>query len=104
MPKGQGIFDTMRAGVRTDEEVAFSYMFPAKDQFKRLQMMSRHQYRSMTSLSVLGLFRRMFKSKVLGIFQEELNINKISLEGLGRIEGAEILVAKRAAREAEKED
>lgn len=103
MAKGQGIFESMRAGVRSEEEVALSYMFPAKDAFKRLQMMTRHQYRSMTSLSMLGLFRRLFKSKVLTIFQEELNINKIALDGLGRIEGSEIVAARRTARDKEED-
>lgn len=103
MAKGQGIFESMRAGVRSEEEVALSYMFPAKDAFKRLQMMTRHQYRSMTSLSMLGLFRRLYKSRVLTIFQEELNINKIALDGLGRIEGSEIVASRRAAREKEED-
>ena len=104
MAKGQGIFETFRAGVKSEEEVSFGYMFPAKDQFRRLQMMTRHQHGSMTTLSMMGLFRRLFHSKVLAIYQEELNTNKIALDGLGRLEGSEIIVAKRAVRESEKED
>jgi hypothetical protein len=104
MAKGQGIFETMRAGVRSEDEVALEYMFPAKEPFKRLQMMSRHQYRAQVSLSVMGLFRRMYKSKVLTLFQEEMNINKIALDGLGRVEAAEIIAAKRIARESKEED
>jgi len=104
MPKGMGIFETMRAGAKSEDEVALEYMFPAKDQFKRLQMMTRHQYRAQIPLAVLGLFRRMYHSKVLSTFQEELNINKIALDGLGRVEGAEIIAARRQAREKEAED
>ena len=103
MPKGQGIFESMRAGVRSEEEVALEYMIPAKDQFRRLQMMTRHSFRSMPSLSMLGLFRRLYKSKVLGIFQEELNTNKIALDGLGRLEAAEVLSARRVAREKQED-
>jgi len=103
MAKGQGIFESMRAGVRSEEEVALEYMIPTKDPFKRLQMMTRHQYRSMNSLAVLGVFRRLYKSKVLGMFQEELNINKIALDGLGRLEAAEVIAARRAAKEAKEE-
>jgi len=99
-----GLFDTLRAGVKSEDEVALEFMFPAKDQYKRLQMMTRHQYGIQPSLAVCGLFRRLYGSKVLKIFQEELNINKIALDGLGRIEGAEIVSARRVARDHKDED
>lgn len=104
MAKGRGVFETMRGSARSEEEVALNYMIPAKNQFQKLQMMARHQHRSMISLSVLGIFRRMYKSRVLGMFQEELNTNKIALDGLGRIEAAEVIVSKRVGRESEKEE
>lgn len=102
--KGLGIFETLRAGVKSEEEVALSFMFPTTDNYKRLQMMTRHQYGIQPSLAVMGLFRRLYGSKVLRIFQEELNINKIALDGLGRVEGAEIVSARRVARESKDED
>lgn len=100
MAKGApGVFETARMGARNEDELAFKLMFPAKNQFQQLQMMARHQHRSMVPLAIMGVFRRMYKSRVLSWLQEELNVNKIALEGLGRIEGAEIVVAKRAARD-----
>jgi len=54
-------------------------------------------------LSVLGLFRRMYKSNVLSIFQEELGYNKIALDRLGRLEGSEIVAARRRVREEEED-
>jgi len=41
---------------------------------------------------------------VLSLFQEEMNINKIALDGRGRVEAAEIIAAKRIARESKEED
>ena len=101
--KQQGIFEGMRAGVQSEEEVALQFMFPAKNHFQRLQMMTHHSNKAMVPLSVLGLFRRMYHSKVLGMFQEELALNKVALDRLGRVEGSEIVAAKRKSRE-ESED
>lgn len=103
MPKSVGIFEGLRAGVQSEEEIALEFMFPAKDHFRRLQMMTHHQMRAMVQLSVLGLFRRMYKSNVLRTFQEELGYNKIALDRLGRVEGSEIVAARRIAREKEEE-
>jgi len=101
--KSVGIFEGLRAGVQSEEEIALEFMFPAKDHFKRLQMMTHHQMRAMVPLSVLGIFRRMYKSNVLKTFQEELGYNKIALDRLGRVEGSEIVAARRIAREKEEE-
>ena len=101
--KQSGIFDSLRAGVQSEEEVALDFMFPSKNQFRRLQMMTHHNMRAMVPLSVLGLFRRMYKSQVLTIFQEELGTNKIALDRLGRVEGSEIVASRRRAS-SEEED
>lgn len=103
MPKGMGIFEGLRAGVQSEEEIALEFMFPAKDQFRRLQMMTHHQMRAMVPLSVMGVFRRLYSSKVLKMFQEELGYNKIALDRLGRVEGSEIVAARRIAREKEED-
>ena len=99
-----GIFDSLRAGVQSEEGAALDFMFPSKNQFKRLQMMTHHNMRAMVPLSVLGLFRRMYKSEVLRIFQEELGTNKIALDRLGRVEGSEIVAPSRRSRGGEDED
>jgi len=103
MANKSGIFDNLRAVVQSEEEVAVDFMFPSKSQFRRLQMMTHHNMRAMVPLSVLGLFRRMYKSKVLEIFQEELATNKIALDRLGRVEGSEIVASGRRSR-SEEED
>jgi len=105
MPGGRsvGIFEGLRAGIQSEEEVAMQWMFPAKTTFRRLQMMTHHSNKAMVPLSVLGLFRRMYKSNVLSIFQEELGYNKIALDRLGRLEGSEIVAARRRVREEEED-
>jgi len=105
MPGGKsvGIFEGLRAGIQSEEEIALKWMFPAKSEFQKLQMMTRHSNKAMVPLTVLGLFRRMYKSKVLADFQEELGINKIALDGFGRVEGSEIVAARRKAREEDED-
>lgn len=103
MPRSVGIFEGMRAGIQSEEEVALQWMFPAKTNFRRLQMMTHHNNKAMVPLSVLGLFRRMYKSQVLSMFQEELGYNKIALDRLGRVEGSEIVASRRKAREEDED-
>ena len=97
-----GIFDSIRSGVQSDEEMALKFLFPAKNKFEYLQMLTEQQNRAITPFSVLGVFRKKYKSKILTSFQEEHNINKIALERKGRLEGSEIVVGlKKAAANAE---
>lgn len=103
MPRNTGILEGMRAGVQTDEQVAIEALFPTSDKFKMLQMITDHQMRAMVPLAIMGIFRRMYKSKVLQTFQEELNLNKIALDRLGRVELSEIVAARRMQRESEEE-
>ena len=103
MAKQVGIFEGLRAGVQSEEQIALEWMFPAKNHFQKLQMMTHHSNKAMVPLSVMGLFRRMYHSKVLTDFQEELGYNKIALDRLGRVEGSEIVAARRRAREEEED-
>ncbi len=95
MAKKEGIFEALRAGVQSEEEIAIEALFPTKDKFKMLQMITHHQMRAMVPLSILGMFRRMYKSNTLRMIQEELNLNKIALDRLGRVELSEIVYARR---------
>ncbi len=103
MPKREGIFEALRAGVQSEEEIAIEALFPTKDKQKMLQMITHHQMRAMVPLSILGIFRSTYKSKVLQMFQEELGLNKIALERLGRVELSEIVASRRREREKEEE-
>lgn len=97
--KGGGIFETLRAGVKSEEELAVEALFPTKDKFKMLQMITEQQPKAITPWSVLGVFRRRYKSQVLRMFQEEFNMNKISQERKGRLELSEVVAARRKALE-----
>ena len=99
----EGIFEALRMGVQSEEEIAIAALFPTKDRFKMLQMITHHQMRAMVPLSILGLFRRMYKSKALTVFQEELGLDKIALDRLGRVELSEVVAARRREKEEEKE-
>lgn len=101
--KGKGIFESLRMGVQSDEEIAIQALFPTKDPYKMLQMITEQQPRAIMPWNVLGVFRRMYKSKILAIFQEEHGLNKISQERKGRLELSEIVARARAAREKEEE-
>lgn len=103
MPKKEGIFEALRAGVQSEEEIAIEALFPTKDKFKMLQMITHHQMRAMVPLSILGMFRRMYKSPTLRMMQEELNLNKIALDRLGRVELSEVVASRRKEREKEEE-
>lgn len=96
MTPGQGsIFETLRAGIESEEEIALKFLFPAKSRFEYLQMLTEQQPKAITPFSVLGIFRDKYKSKVLMKFQEEHNINKIAQERKGRLEGSEIVVGSK---------
>ena len=91
MTTGKSFFDKARAGFVSDEELAIQALFPTNDKFKMLQMITEVPPKAQMPWTVLGIFRRKFKSQVLAIFQEEHNLNKISQERKGRLELAEIV-------------
>jgi len=100
MPGGS-FFDRARQGFVSDEEMAIQALFPTKDRFKMLQMITEVAPRAEMPWSVLGVFRVKFKSKVLRIFQEEHNLNKIAQDRKGRLELSEIVARPKAKEEKE---
>jgi hypothetical protein len=90
MPGGGSLWDKRDIGFRTEQEQAYEAMFPAKTWFQRLQMMTETQPRAIVPWSVLGIFRRLYGSKVLTYFQEENNTNNIAKERAGRLEAEAI--------------
>lgn len=81
--------------VQGSEEAALQFLFPTKDKFKQLQMLSEERPKEVTPLSIVGLHRRLSNSKVLKIWQEEIFLNRKSLDRKGVLEAAEILTAAR---------
>ena len=59
------------------------------------QMLSQLSAGQQMPMTMCGFFRRKYKSKSLQIFQEEYNYNKIALDRQGRLEGSEVLAARK---------
>lgn len=102
MPERRSFLDSLRGG-QSEEEMALNFLFPAKNKFEYLQMLGEHPVRSNTPYSVLGVFRRKYKSKVLESFQYEMNVNSIGQERKGRLEGSEVVVGIRRSKDKEEE-
>lgn len=98
-----GIFDRFRSNIQTEEEIAIRALFPADSKFEMKQMITEFPAKARASLSVMGLFRRIYKSKVLTTFQEELNINGFPIDRKSRLELSEVVAARRI-REKEEEE
>ena len=96
---GNSIFEGIGSGMESDETVAIQALFPTKDAFKKLCMISDLTPRSVGLISVLGVIRRRFNSTVLLMYEEELRMNKIAQDRKGRIELSEVLVGARRASE-----
>lgn len=94
-----GILESMTVGINTDEEVAVSALFPTKDKFRMLQMITELQPRGVTPISVLGVIRRRFSSQVLFMFEEEYRTNQIARDRKGRLELSEVMVGRRGQPE-----
>jgi len=101
--RGKGIFEGFRTGVKSEEEVAIEALFPAPGKLQMLQMITEVQPKAIISWSVLGVFRRLYGSKVLKMFQEEHGYNKVSQDRKGRLELSEVVAARRIKEEEEKE-
>lgn len=104
MPERRSLWDTLRAGAKSEEEMALNFMFPAKNKFEYLQMLTEQQPRAIIPFSVLGVFRKKYRSKVLTTFQEEVGTNKIAQERKGRLEGSEVVVGIRKSLKEKDED
>lgn len=103
MPNKPGLFGGIRAGIQSEEEIAIDALFPTKDKFKMLQMITEQPVKAIIPFSVLGVFRRRFNSSVLRIFQEEYNLNKVAQERKGRLELSEVVAAGKRKELEEKE-
>lgn len=103
MPGGKGLFESMRVGVQSEEEIVIGALFPTRDKYKMLQMITEQQPRAVIPWSVLGVFRRMYGSKVLRVLQEEHNLNKIAQERKGRLELSEVIARARSVRKEEED-
>ena len=89
-----GIADNINiGGAPGDRTEAVKVLFPAKNKLQMLQMLSETSTQAEIPMSMLGLFRRSYNSKVLGVFQEELLVNKVAQERKGRLEAEAILVS-----------
>lgn len=100
---GKGMFDSMRWSTTSEEEIVISALFPTKDKYKMLQMITEQQPSANMPWNVLGVFRRKYKSKVLTILQEEHNLNKIAQDRKGRLELSEVVARARSMRREEED-
>jgi hypothetical protein len=100
---GQTIFEAARFGFQNEESQALTLLFPFANKFQKLQMMTQNTMGVINPLTVMGIFRRKFKSEVLGMFQEERGINMIAFDRLGRQEGAEVTASRRLKGEEDDE-
>ena len=93
-------FGSVKVNTESEEALAFKILFPAQNDFQRLQMITDIQVRTRVSLSVLGVIRRLFSGTgsldILKTFQEEFNINGLPLDRKSRLEAAEIVAAVRS--------
>ncbi len=103
MPERRSLWDTLRAGAQSEEEMALNFLFPAKNKFEFRQMLTENQPRAITPFAVLDVFRKKYNSKVLREFADSHNVLKVGQERKGRLEGSEIVVGVRRAREKEEE-
>ena len=101
---GKGLFGGARDAFKSEEEVAIEALFPTNDRFQMLQMITEVAVRAEMPWTVLGVFRRRFKSQVLRVLQEEHNLNKIAQERKGRLELSEIVSSPRRRDDKDKED
>lgn len=90
-----GLFDNIKVDTGSEEEQIIEALFPSKKPLRRLQMVTRTQPRAIQPMSILGVLKTRFKSKVLGQWEEEIRYNEISRNGEGRIELAEVMAAVR---------
>ncbi len=93
MEKRGSIFESVRFGVQSEEQVAIEALFPTKDKFKKLQMITDQPPKAIIPWSVLGVFRKKYKSEILRSFQEEYSLNRIARERLGRQELGEVIAS-----------
>lgn len=84
--------DTMKS----DMEIILEGAFPTMNRHQLLQTMTELSTRSITPFAVLGVLRRKYKSRILSMFQEEYNLNRIAHDRKGRLEYIEVAASVRA--------
>ena len=104
MSKKEG-YGSVKIGSKSEEELAFAYLFPGKTDLQRLQMISDYNSRTINPFSVLGVLRRLFSGNGRNFFdpwyvyQEEYSSNRLSLDRKSRLEASEIVAAVRRKEE-----
>ena len=102
MPGGGSLLDSLRRGASSEEVATLKFLFPARNRFEMLQMLTETQPRAVTPFAVLDVFRKKYKSKILTSFSESHNTIKIGQERKGRLEGSEVVVGiRRSQKEGE---
>ncbi|KKL97061.1 hypothetical protein LCGC14_1838230 [marine sediment metagenome] len=100
----RSLWDTLRQGAKSEEEMALNFLFPAKNKFEMLQMLTETQPRAVIPFAVLDVFRQKYHSKVLTSFTGSHNTIKVGQERKGRLEGSEVVVGIRKALSTKDED
>ena len=85
--------------VAGSEEAALGFIFT--DKFKQKQMLTELRPKEIVPLSVVGLHRRLYKSQVLQIFEDEIFTLRKSLDRKGELAAAEILASRKRSMEDE---
>lgn len=94
-------YESMRSGIQSEEQVALEFLFPAANRMQKLQMLGEITRKQQMPLTVLGVLRREYKSKLLTTMQEELIIQSLPLDRKSRLEASEIVAAVRRPKEGD---
>jgi len=99
-PTGPGA--TIGGGSEIENEIKL--VFPAKNDFQRLQQFAEYNSRVATAFTVCGIFRRMYHDPLLKDFQEEFSLNSKSLDRRGEIGILEWLAARKLGTAEDKDN
>ena len=102
-PERKSLWDTLRSGAQSEEETALNFLFPAKNKYEYLQMLTETPPRAVTPFAVLDVFRKKYKSKTLTMFAESTNTIKIGQDRKGRLEGSEVVVGIRRSKDKDED-
>lgn len=82
-------------GGQSETEQELRLVFPGKNQFQMLQQLTEYNAPACNAFAVLGIFRRMYHSRILEAFQEEYSLNRKSLDRRGEVGAIEVLAARK---------
>jgi len=85
----------LSASFGSEEELAVRTLFPTKNRFELLMMITELNPNEVVPLSILGVIRRRWHSKVILMYEEEFRMNRKSKDRKGVLEMAEIFSAGR---------